>query len=175
MPTAECAPRPGALGRRRGRAGRRALGSGARARGGAAVGAAEPARRGRGAPCSRVPAGRVGPSPRPRPPGRLRSLPSSPLGTAADPRQARVGGRWVSAEKVNEDGGAAASASLGRQSPERSPPAPWTRRTHWRPSPPPGKRVLEKGGHSSPRGTEYLGRQGLALVTVAGLARVHFP
>lgn len=57
-----------------------------------------------------------------------------PLGGPGCPPPARVGGRWVSAKKVNEDGG------LSERLTRPGPPAPWTRRAQRRPSPPPGKR-----------------------------------
>lgn len=104
--------------------------------GGAPVGAAHLAP---GAPAPR----RASPSPRgrrPRPPATV------PAPSVRSPRRcpppARVGGRWVSAEKVNEGGGGG-SERLTRPGPSTAraprPPAPWTRRAPRRPSPPPGK------------------------------------
>lgn len=108
-------------------------------RGGAPVGAAHLAP---GAPAPR----RASPSPRrrrPRPPARPgRFQPLQSAGPRRCPPPARVGGRWVSAEKVNEGGGGG-SERLTRPGPSAArvprPPTPWTRPAPWWPSPPPGK------------------------------------
>lgn len=111
----------------------------------------EPPRRGRAGAVLRwarrtllpAPPPRASPSPRgprPRPPETV------PAPSVRSPRRcpppARVGGRWVSAEKVNEGGGGG-SERLTRPGPSTAraprPPAPWTRRAPRRPSPPPGK------------------------------------
>lgn len=112
-----------------------------RAPGGRAGGVAGAAPRGSGAPCSRRP------RPAPAPPRAARPLPAV-LPARRCPPPARVGGRWVSVEKVNEGGG---SKRLTRP----GPPAPWTRSSPLRPSPPPGK---WPGGGGTGRGFAGLAR-----------------
>lgn len=91
-----------------------------------------------GAPAPR----RASPSPRgprPRPPATV------PAPSVRSPRRcpppARVGGRWVSAEKVNEGGSGSERLTRPGPGPPRAPrpPAPWTHRAPRRPSPLPGK------------------------------------